>query len=220
MKSKQFISLPLTPFYTFKHEDITNLLFYDKAPAVTAPLFSNRPAAVTFEIRIPSEEEQHINSFILHKCIKLKQPSNLPTWVFFRIVEMYHKYLDAWMSYLLQEMHQFCKTNSLSFLKWGSYKQQPSTINYQGLPFLLWVYSNQAIEENRHQEFMIEIKESLLPWINNKLYSEVVKKKESTRFNVEYEQQKQELALSAIPTIKPLQPGVTDEFDEQLDWIL
>ena len=211
MRSLQHIEKPVRNLQVeyFNHNDLANLIFHSVFPIYQdKPLLeiSNLPfkdILITFSLSLLSKEEDSIID-ILKRSIKYvgeKEVNNLefldtfPRWAINLLFNSYSKGMELWAEYLDKELQDFCKTD-FSKLQWEVVVR--GGINFLFTPPLryeqkLWVAINSMIEKNEQREFLIDIRESLLPWINNELWHAIKKNEDKKRVNVAYDEQRKKL---------------------------
>ena len=126
----------------------------------------------------------------------LKDLRELPPWMLSLIYNKYREEIKDWIDYLFDNISEFCEKDSESLINFG-------TIEYGGVSSLfkgnltfeqrLWISVKSRISKNEQQKFIIAVKDSLLPWINNEMFNKVADAKENTRENVAYEEQRKKL---------------------------
>jgi len=192
----------------FTHNDISNIIFYNTPPLHTfypfqqLKAFSKKRISLTIRVTLPgsyrNELDIAVNALFSIGEIEVKNKYQVPGWFVIFIIPEYNIVNKEWLMYLSKEINNFCEFDFNSKLQWSSFKRGEALFNGEiSFERKLWIYSNDLLDQRNDHKFIIDVKESLLPWLNPKLFTEVQKKKENTRVNVDYEKQRKELFESA-----------------------
>lgn len=208
---------------TFTHENISEVLFLNKSPLYTFfPFhkfknFSGRRDSVTLRVKLFDSNKDSIEVFsnIIDSIgsVKISSAYEIPTWFASRILKEYKVVSSEWFHYLSEELKVYCDENLNSKIQWSSFIHNiPIFTSSLSFEQKLWIYTNTNRDAAKYNKFIVDIKDSILPWLNLKLYSEVKKKEENTRKNVEYEKQKKEMFESTNDIeIKPSSKHINHE---------
>jgi hypothetical protein len=132
----------------------------------------------------------------------------LPSWCLIEVIKAYSTYQKLWQEYFQKEISSFCKTH-ISHFYWtllstiGEGEVFPfktaeqKTLNTEQR---LWVYFASSTAQEEAFEFTISIRDSLLPWLNPKMFQEVQEKKKNTRQNAQYDQDHAAMVLGQGPS--------------------
>lgn len=205
MKPKTFIEYKAEIKKEFTQDDIVKSIFFNQNPTFqTYPFssFNNSPLSnlpVTFKLKILFENTNLLS--LLGKMVKsigrleIKEDEirEIPFWMMGFLTDSLNEGLLLWKDYLLNDLKDFCK-GSYSQMQWYSvtgggiktvFTEFPLTYERQ-----MWVAMNAVTDKNQNAEFMVGIRDSLLPWINPNLYQASEKSKTETRVNTAYEEVK------------------------------
>jgi hypothetical protein len=123
----------------------------------------------------------------------------LPAWMLGRIIERYKEGVDLWTVYVMDNLEEYCKKFE-SKLYWNTVKVTGIKEVFKdelSVERMLWIYFNQNIDKEEQVDFVMKLRESLLPWINNELWQQVEKKKENVRENVKYEEIREKIMFNS-----------------------
>lgn len=199
---------------TFTYQDITNLLFAGEPPTVTCLLSLPVKISVTYKLFAVDTLPEFAS-----KCVLGTNLLKFPFWIFNAIYENYKIQIGLWFDYLFKHMPNYCEKEPLSIITWAIFQHDPSVIKITSIEKSIWIYNNVFLEKKLDQKFILDIRESLLPWMNSKLYAELRNKQENTRINSAYEQQRQQLLDAAIKT--PKSESINNLFlNDQIDIVV
>lgn len=189
---------------TFVHSDINNIIFHNIPPLYTfypfqqLKAFSKKRIPLTIKTTLLDSPKNEPDA-VMHALFKIGEIEvangyQIPEWFIQFISPEYYIVNGEWLEYLSKEITNFCESNFNSRLQWSSFKRGENLFK-EGLSFeiKLWIYTNDLLDQQKDRKFIFDVKESLLPWLNPKLFTEVRKKEENTRVNVDYEKQRKEL---------------------------
>ena len=126
----------------------------------------------------------------------IKDLKELPPWMLSLIHDSYQKEISNWIDYLFDNITEFCEKDSESLINWSSVDKGGIFALFSGkLTFeqKLWMSVQSKLNKNELQKFIIDVKDSLLPWLNNELFKKVQDAKENTRENIAYDEQRKKL---------------------------
>jgi len=206
MKSRTYIEYKNRPAKEFTHEDLTKSIFFNQPPILITYPFSSLLTSslsglqVTFRLKILFEEINLLN--LLGKVTQkignweIEKEENIgkvPFWMLGFLTDSFNENLMTWRNYLIDNLKEFSES-SYSQMLWYSITGGGVDTVFKELPLSyerqLWMSINAVDEKNKQAEFMLKIKDSLLPWINPNLYNAVEKKTKETRVNTAYEEVK------------------------------
>lgn len=211
------------PKTSFSHNDITNLLFNNQFPKYeTYPFkkWKHSPlcnTSVTFEIRhsnkdniVPTDllsTKIYLNNDLLIKSSLL----SLSHTVFYRLIDVYVEVNTIWQEYFYTNISTYCDT-SFSAIKWHDVKYS-GIEGKRTIEKAVWVTACAAKDREFWTEFAISMRESLLGWLNPKMYEVYQQKKEKTRYNVRYDEFRLAMAEGRM---KDLDIKLPDDLLEQM----
>lgn len=211
------------PKTSFSHNDITNLLFNNQFPKYeTYPFkkWKHSPlcnTSVTFEIR-HSNKDNIVPTDLLSTKIYLNNDllkflflNNLPPIVFYYLLDTYTEIQAFWQEYFYSNISEYCKT-PFSIIKWNDTKYS-GIEGERTVEKAVWITTCAANDREFWTNFAISMRESLLGWLNPKMYEIYQQKKEKTRYNVRYDEFR--LAMTE-GRIKDLDVKLPDDILEQM----
>jgi hypothetical protein len=208
----------------FSYDDITNLLFNNQFPKYETYPFKKwkhsllRNIPVAFEIRhsdrsnIAPKNLLSAKIYLNHNLLKTPSLLSLPPVVFYYLVDAYAEVHTIWQEYFYENISEYCK-NPFSIVKWNEVK-------YNGIPGkrtvekAIWVTTCATKDREFWMDFAISMRESLLGWLNPKMYEVYQQKKEKTRYNVKYDEFRLAMAEGRI---KDLDGKLPDDILEPVD---
>lgn len=206
MKTLNHIEKPVTKLVKFQLADINQAIFHSTPPSVTVQPFIDLKDPVlsrssfTFRLHIyeglKSVLEVLAFSLTGNTEENYKYLKQLPDWILNLLYKQYKENFDAWADYFFENINEFCRTDSESIINWNLASKGGFSLLFDGkLNFeqKMWVSSCSGEEKKEWREFIIDIKESMLPWMNLELYQKVKEKETNTRENTAYEEQKKKL---------------------------
>lgn len=197
------------PKIVFDHDTLTNALFFSTPPIFTdTPFssFSREPLArvkIGFCASLPlvpvssiTSLGKNILSFNGHSVRDTEAVKRLSPKLVSILLQSYLEGVKQWQEFLIENLEEYCKDNTYSQLKWSvvsgagvqSVFSLPLTSEQQ-----LWIDMNRMIDRDRQTEFILKIRESLLPWLNPQLFASQEKRKKNLRQNVDYEVQRRKM---------------------------
>ena len=226
LRSLQHIEKPairdLARAQAFKPEDLSNVIFNGKLPEYTEKPFATIPHVqftdlpVTFSLSTTfdpttSNGIQEVARRVAR--IGARAPylkvdvSRFPNWVVAHLVQAYQRGLQKWCEYVEKEIATYCKTYE-SQINWA-------IVTQSGLPYLfrgavlsyeqkVWIAANTFIDKNEEQEFWLKMRESLLPWLDYKMWVELDKVKKNKRINTAFESQRKAMVEGKMEDLETL----------------
>ena len=190
----------------FSKDDIFNAIFNDQYPNVVTKPFKKLgrylgSIQVVFSLVPPSNlfETLHRSIITFNKKPVSKSLNiirELPTWVIDLLWEEYEKYLKRWYDYLQENIKEFVEENIRSKVQWIVFKEtDPKYFFKNDLTFeqRLWIFANHQNDKGDQIKLIQDVRESLLPWLNNELWSNMEKNKKGTKQNTDYERQRRQM---------------------------
>lgn len=157
--------------------------------------------AVSMTISLP-RKEQPAESVLINAIGNQSNYLKLPVWVNELLVSNYRTLQQQWASFLYNSLQNFCNTSLSSQIAWsaasivGHYNfVHPEDITTERM---LWIHACRSKEMNEDKKFIADLAETLHPWLNNQLYHQIKKKKENTRDNAAYKEQRLLLEQQAV----------------------
>lgn len=191
----------------FNEKDITNALFYNKPPQVEAYPFKNyknpkfQKLSLTYEISIQNRNQTLDKA--LSNVIKIDNVDEvllkLQPWMLLEISKNYRYHEGQWSSYFFENIKKYCEDNVESRYNWKLIEHvSPEvvfnlSVSKMTVEQRFWIVINKQAEEIENKKFIMELRESILPWLNIELYDKIKKKEENTRINVNYEADRQRM---------------------------
>lgn len=194
----------------FSHKDIENVLFNNTLPVYKDTPFRGAypksPArGLVVSFRIDSSAgvrstgvEALKQSIISMGTQKLQNPDDLlrlDTWMLSCLFESLILGGLKWREFIQNEMEKFCSTNT-SIMNWqvvrhgGMNMIFDKKISYEQK---LWVTFNSLNDTSRWMDIVKDVRESLLPWLDYKLWNTIKEKEKNTRTNVAYDAQRKQM---------------------------
>jgi hypothetical protein len=211
------IEVPVPVLQPFKHEDIANVLFRQQSPIridtpfATSSVVSLQRLRVAFSLILVQDVAdtfQLLSQVVYADAsaktkISQKTLQTLPPWCITSLLKGYTKYIAEWQKYFTEEIHNFCKEGTSRFYwtvlqKAGVeevFSKRPLSLEQQ-----LWISVQDSQIQRESNAFMIALRDSILPWLNPKMWQEIQEKKEKTRTNIDYEEQRKQMVLGNFPT--------------------
>jgi hypothetical protein len=131
-----------------------------------------------------------------------KMLHTLPPWCITALLQTYTTHATKWQAYFIEELHNFCKEGTSRFY-WSLlqkagieevFSKRPLSLEQQ-----LWISIQDNQIKKEENAFLIALRDSLLPWLNPKMWQEIQEKKEKTRSNIAYEEQRKQMVLGNFP---------------------
>jgi len=127
---------------------------------------------------------------------KNTDPSNvreLPLFIVEHLLKAYKDGVSEWYDFLEKNIESFCSSSRVKY-KWRLLKLAGvgSVFSNSKLTYEQSTFINMCsiLEQNDNLKLIEDIRESILPWLNPKMYTDIETKKKNTRENVAYERQK------------------------------
>jgi len=196
----------------FEHIDIFKAIFENESPQVVSFPFEkfNHPDIQSFNVVYSLDVQPRSNGVFTALCNVVKSDDissskekikgifeKLPPWMVSHILQDYKKYETQWVQYIVDNIQDFCKTRADSKYYWNilKYTNIENVFKNKKLTVeqLFWIDTNASTEAFNEKDFMIKLKDSLLPWINPGMYKEMKSKDDNTRTNIDYEKQRQQM---------------------------
>lgn len=196
----------------FGHVDISRAIFESESPQVLSFPFEKfkHPTIQSFNVVYDLDVQPRSNGVFTALCNVLRSDDTLlskekvkeifeklPPWMVSHILQDYKKYEAQWVQYIVDNIQDFCKTRADSKYYWNilKYTNADNVFKNKKLTIeqLFWIDTNASTEAYVEKDFMIKLKDSLLPWINPGMYKEMKSKEDNTRTNVDYEKQRQQM---------------------------
>ena len=213
MKSLWRIAKPVPASLPFKHNDLYHIIFSPDVPTLEVrpfeSLYPSTLALVPVLYRLDIVEDPSISIANLMKRAVLRvgkydvhNPElllRLPGMIFNLLANRYFEVELLWNRYVMQEMEEFCQLEE-SKLQWtlcqqmGIDKILPMPLRFEQKT---WILMSERIGKNAERKFVVDVRDSLLPWLNLELYRNYEKSKEK-RTNVSYEKQHQSMVDSTF----------------------
>ena len=230
MRALTRIEVPAKVLQPFKHEDIANVLFRQQSPIridtpfATSSVVSLQRLRVAFSLILLQDvaDTFQLLSQVVYKDdsantkITEKILHTLPPWCITELLKCYTKHASEWQKYFVEELQEFCKDNVSRFY-WSVFQKAGAEEVFSKRPLSteqqLWISVQDGQIQRESNDFMIALRDSLLPWLNPKMYQEIQEKKEKTRSNEAYAEQRKQMVLGNFPM------QVTEENTEDWDVI-
>lgn len=199
----------------FNFRDIEKALFQNINPEVISrpfPFKKLKNISITYEI--PFLYNEYVSAKEVLQRLKEKNASfsSFPFTLSPYVVDDFLKHQRSWETYAITHMEDFCK-QEISLINWYTV----SNAGIKGvfgdkISYLqkLWIMFNVSRDREFWIKFATDIRESLLPWMNNELWSKMMKNKEATRENVDYEKQRRAMKEGRIEDID-VAPEITEK---------
>ena len=204
--------------HLYNNDNIYNCIFKNTFPTVTVYPFSKSSVTVlctlpvTLQLDSRVAENTTVKHEVLSKVVTRIKNDNLTSASlaqFFKNTP--HTFNDLILKNFFEhyiKWHDFFDTNILAFTETNRSRFQWELVKSIGIDTLfnkpysyeqrLWmVYANFNAKRD-DQRFVIEIVESLKPWLNNELYHAVKKSTENTKINAEFERQHEEMLAGSF----------------------
>lgn len=218
MKNLQYIEKPARKPLTFDYNDITKVLFFNEYPQfVDTPYRFSKTrvlAHLPLTFCIVSDDTSLPMLELLEKSIcrvGLASVSNsyifsrLTSWFVLPLVECYYMGSQEWKDYIVAEMENYCKTEAFSIFQWNVVKNggfDAVLKNGRNVIHDLWISTNVKLEKENAAKEMVELRDSLLPWLNYEMWQSVEKREKNKHINVNFEAQRQKMFEGSFGTEK------------------
>ena len=206
MRNTQVIFKLVKEVPKFTHDDLTLSIFEQKGPQYTCyPFTLFRYPLNLFpviynlgNVDIDRLDVLNIDKYIIKVGISTFISSEallkIPPYLYSFIVTAFKTAVSSWYEYVIREMDSYCE-DPISQLHWSVVK---NGLGSQLFPSLnleqkLWAAINSKKDKDFWLNTIVEVREGLLPWLDNKLYQIWEKKKANTRENSAYEKQRLEM---------------------------
>lgn len=191
----------------FSKDDIFNAIFNDQYPSVVTKPFKKLgrylgSIQVVFSLVPPSSlfETLHRSIITFNKKPVSKSLNiirELPMWSVNLLWMEYNNYLKMWYEYVQDNIGDLARENSdfklqgVLFSQLGAgfvFKEKSLTFEQR-----IWIFANFYREKDDQIRLIKDVRDSVLPWMNYKMWSDVEKNKKNTKQNVDYEKQKRQM---------------------------
>lgn len=197
----------IKPTNKFDYNNLNNVLFNNVSPLFTITPFKDINNLSIQNISLPvvlfiSETPLHTYE-ILEKAFPNKKIFEyilkLPAWMLGRIVVKYKEISNLWVEYVFANMKEYCKTLE-SKLRWSTLKQAGTNNVFKELTMerILWIFFCQTLEKEEQVDFIVQVRDSLLPWFNYEMWQKVEKSKANKRENINYEEIKNTILTQSV----------------------
>jgi hypothetical protein len=206
----------------FNFRDIENILFFNKNPESTVYPFSHKTLkkiSVTFEVSFLNKEDSDLK-FVFSRIKKVnnrevskeEREGIILVLAPFLIAHFFDK-LKIWQNYIIENIKEFCDTE-VSIINWKTLQScGVSSIFNKELTFFqkLWININASNDRAFWLKTATDIRESLLPWLNNELWTKIEKNRMSKRENVDYDEQKKAMVEGVIENLDKISQNMDKE---------
>ncbi len=204
MKERTYIEYKEEIEKEFTNEDLIKSIFFNQFPLFITYPFHDLPHSplsklqVIFKLKILFEKlsllqllEETVVKIGNWEIEKKNDLKKIPFWMLGFLTDSLNRGLSQWREYLIDNLKEFSEGHYSKML-WYSISGGGVETVFKELPLSyerqLWLSLNAVSERNKQSEFMVGIRDSLLPWINPSLFTEIEKKQRETRINVAYEE--------------------------------
>lgn len=199
----------------FSHDDIIRSVFDGTHPTYVCYPFSSflgnesiSSIPVVFRIVVQSEKTTPIDllASVIERAGKKKPTydtlNKLPMFFIARLLEAYKKILEEWVDYIYNQLPEVCENNHISHYQWRLFSalgvSQVFGTDKLSYEQKLWIIHNKHDDEKIQMQSMIDLRDSVLPWLNPQLWTSMQTRKKSVRKNVKYEQQRKKLMEGSL----------------------
>jgi hypothetical protein len=204
----------------FTHKDLSNSLFNRVSPYYTSfPFFKgsfleNTPITYSVFICDTGKELYNYINKSIYSIGKEKLDGkkynilDLDVNLFSCIVKGFVEGVNKWQQYLVEELKSYSKT-PISEIQWKTLKRIGGQLFFKDFPTFeqqLWIVQCENNDKELSTELIMNVRESVLPFLNAELYKKEKDYKANRRENVEYEKQREDMLTGKF-------------FDEDLDVI-
>jgi hypothetical protein len=207
---------PVKVLQPFHHEDIANVLFRQQSPIridtpfATSSVASLQRLRVAFSLKLVpdiTDTFQLLSQVVYTDAFATTFTScdilrKLPPWSIGELMKCYTKHTSGWQRYFVEELGKFCEEGTSRFY-WALlqkagleevFVKRPLSLEQQ-----LWVSVQDGQIQKEQNTFTIALRDSLLPWLNPKMWQEMQDRKEKTRTNEAYDVQRKQMVLGSFP---------------------
>ena len=182
----------------FKREEILDVLFSQRAPIWTGTPFKNLPIrtiqnlSVSFSLQtLPDAVKGPLD--VLSQVLYKEELQWFPPWCINELYRCYSKQVSSWRTFFYSEIEAVCTLPTSKFywtlLQHGGieevFPKRPLSVEQQ-----MWLYYQDTIQQQTQNKFWMDFRDSLLPWLNPKMYKDWQESKKNTRVNTNYEAQR------------------------------
>jgi hypothetical protein len=195
------------PTNKFNYNDLNNVLFNNIPPLFIITPFKDINNLIIQNISLPTVVFISYSPLHIYETLEKAFPDKnlfdkilkLPPWILGRIITKYKEGANLWIEYVLENLKEYCKTFE-SKLHWNTLKVSGVNNVFKELTMerILWMYFCQNIEKEEQVDFIMQVRDSLLPWFNYDLWQKVEKSKENRRENVNYEEIKNTILTKSV----------------------
>jgi hypothetical protein len=117
----------------------------------------------------------------------VRDPSAIRTlapWMVDALSKSFLRGRQLWADYITDGMYEYVQSSE-SQMHWSVFRHMPQAVFTMPLTFeqKLWVSANAGSDRKDVTDFVLEMRESLLPWLNNELWQQDDKKKKNNAKN-------------------------------------
>ena len=207
---------PAPALQPFKHEDIANVLFRQQSPIridtpfATSSVTSLQRLRVAFSLILVQDVTNtfQLLSTVVYtdasakKAMSVDMLHTLPPWCITELMKCYTKHASEWQQYFVEELGKFCE-EGISRFYWSLLQQAGAEEVFRKRPLSfeqqLWISVQDGQIKKEENAFTVALRDSLLPWLNPKMWQEWQEKKNKTRENEAYEEQRKQMVLGNFP---------------------
>jgi hypothetical protein len=110
--------------------------------------------------------------------------------LFSRLVDAYVGILRQWDDFLHDEIYEYIQVDSYSAMQWSILKSAGvghvfgDTLSTEQK---VWIYNCTANDKEQETKFILSVRESILPWLDSEMWSNMQKMKKDKRENKQYD---------------------------------
>ncbi len=199
----------------FSHDILLNSIFYRTYPVFTDTPFQSIKFLPLSHLKVTYflktfDSSQSLDT-LLSKVLSQINGKNvenmdalrgLSPFMFKLLFDSFIKGMGEWQKYLFSNIEEFCKESSFSKIQWSIVENNGIAYIFKDNELTLeqkvWITCNNTLSKDSKSKFILDLRESLLPWFNNELWKVLEKRKQNYRENSDYENQKNELRKSQL----------------------
>lgn len=186
---------PVPKQFKFTQQDLEIAMVDGVVPSVILQPFRNSNNSNLQKIKLKASLVNTNNNTPINiisdslKCDS-KIIKNLSFWIIKNIWEDFKLAIEEWSSFVKDNSEEVCKKSS-SRSRWvlfcnSSRKDQSVILDEQKL----WILYNDMLDKEDNINLIETVRDSIIPWINPKLWKDVENQKKFKHENVAYEKQK------------------------------
>ena len=224
MKSLTITSPNVLNKHDFSFQDIEKLIFNNENPEQVVKPFPQKylkNTSITFGTPFIYDEEMSLT--LLMSCIKKinnKIPetcerNQIPLTIVPFLISSFRECTKGLQEYVLENIKEFCESE-ISIINWKTLQVCGVESVFGKRPtFLqkLWISINTQTDRDFWLKTATDIRESLLPWLNNELWTNLEKNKENKRTNVAYEEQRRAMVEGTLTELDKKQHIEDEDLD-------